>query len=232
FHHDYDNVPWGPMVDTQGGPGGSFNHTQLGGGEVFLKYNIFNPFEDPFGLSLGLSYDYRRAYRLDGAGINQDAVSPQLFLQKSMMDDRLQWAFKGKVEFEQRKSPGILEEEIAPDLATGISYKVKEHLWVGFEARYQSDFLSPEEFGVAEGNRSSWDWGEWTLGDQFQWGLYVGPSIHFDPDAPWWFTAGALWQVRGWSAEGSDASSNNKNWDEHEEAHIGVLFGYEWGGND
>lgn len=232
FHHDYDNVPWAPMVDTQGGPGGSYDNTQIGGWEGFLKYNLFNPFEDWMGVSLGISYDRRRAYRLDGARITQDAVSPILYLQKSFLDDRLQWAFKGKLEHEHRVSPGVLEEEIAPDLATGLSYGLTDELWIGVEARWQSDFLTPEEDGeIAPGaNRSSWDWGDYKWGDQFQWGLYVGPTIHWDPeDTEWWVTGGALWQVKGWSADGADASSGGKNWDEHEQVHVGILFGYEWG---
>jgi len=231
FHHNYDNVPWAPMVDTQGGPGGSFKDTSIGGWATFLKYNFTNPFEDWLGVSAALAYDRRYYYRLDHAEIDQDTLAPQIFLQKSLMDDRLQWAFRGVAEFEKRTSPGVLEEEIAFDLSTGLSYGLTDELWIGVETRWQSDFLSPEEDGnPPEGKPSNWDWGKWALGDQFQWGMYVGPTIHWDPaDTEWWVTGGALWQVAGWSADGPDASSAGKNWDEHEEAHVGILFGYEWG---
>ena len=100
------------------------------------------------GVAVGLSYERREYYRLDGAAIDQDSLVPQLYLQKSFMDDRLQWAFRGKAEFENRKSPGIIEKEIAFDLSTGLSYEVKDGLWVGFESRFQSDFLSPVENGL------------------------------------------------------------------------------------
>ncbi|MDF1814930.1 MAG: hypothetical protein P1V20_22190 [Verrucomicrobiales bacterium] len=234
FHHDYRNIPWAPMSDRQNG---SYTGTQLGGFEINTKYNILDPFEDCFGLSFGLAFEHRMAYRLDGSRIDQDSLVPQIFLQKSLMNDKLQLAFTGKLEFEQRKSLNLLEEEIAPDLAAGISYNVKKDIWVGFETRYQSDFLVPFEegayagFGPNAGNPSpsNWDWGEFALGDQFQHGWYVGPTVHWDPSCkPWWVTAGALWQFNGWSAEGSAAATNNKNWDEHEKVHVGITMGYEW----
>lgn len=240
FHHDFRDIPWGPM-NERGGPDvpntGSYTGTQLGGFELNTKYNIFDPFEDDFGLSLGLAYEHRMAYRLDGSRINQDSVVPILYLQKSLMDDKLQVAFKGKLEFEQRKGPGVLEEEIAPDLALGVSYNVRKDVWVGVESRWQSDFLAPFDTtggGYDPGaNPSNWDWGNLAFGDQFQWGLYVGPTIHWNPsEKPWWMTAGALWQVKGWSADGPAASSVGRDWDEHEQFHFGITFGYEWEPNE
>jgi len=229
FHHDYDNVEWGPMVDTQGGPNGSFEKTQFGGFEVSTKYQIWDAFDDPIGIALGLGYEHRRAYRLDGAGIDQDTIAPGLFLQESFLNDHLQVALSGKVEFERRKSPGVLEDEIAPDVALGVSYRLRDRLWLGLETRWQSDFLSPVEDGVAEGKESSWEIDELALGDQFQWGLYVGPSLHYESNHDWWVTVGALWQVAGWSADGAAASNQGKDWDEHERMHVGIILGYEWG---
>ncbi|MAB60020.1 MAG: hypothetical protein CMO46_05690 [Verrucomicrobiales bacterium] len=235
FHHDYTDVEWGPMVDTQGGPGGSFKDTQIGGWEINTKYAIKNAFEDDFGLSLGLGYEHRRAYRLDGGAIDQDTIAPQIYLQKSLMDDNLQVAFTGKLEFERRKSPdypalpSVLEDEIAPDLAVGVSYKLKDRTWIGLEMRYQSDFLSPEEDGnPPEGKPSSWDGGDVQFGDQFQYGLYVGPTFHYASPDNWWILAGALFQIKGWSADGLDASNDGRNWDEHEKVHLGLTLGYEW----
>ena len=228
FDHHYSDVEWAPMVDTQGGPGGSFDQTQIGGFEFGLKYNILSPFKDPVGLSLGLVYERRELYRLDGAEIDQNSYVPVIYLQKNWFDDTLIWSFRGKMELERRKSPGVLEEEIAFDLATGLSYRVAPNWYVGLEARWQSDFLSPEIDGnPPEGNPSSWDFGEFQLGDQFQQGLYVGPSVHYSqPD--WWLTVGALYQVWGWSAEGAAASNEGKNWDEHERLHIGFILGFEF----
>ena len=230
FDHHYRDVEWAPMVDTQGGPGGSFDKTQLGGIETGLKYNILSPFKDFIGLSLGFIYEHRQAYRLDGARINQDSYVPVLYLQKNWFDDTLVWAFRGKMELERRKSPGVLEEEIAFDLASGISYRIARNWFIGVEARWQSDFLSPEIDGnPPEGRPSSWDFGNFQLGDQFQQAYYVGPSVHYS-QKNWWVTVGALWQVWGWSADGPAASNQGKDWDEHERVHVGFIVGFEFGG--
>jgi hypothetical protein len=230
FDHHYSNVEWAPMVDTQGGPGGSFDKTQIGGFEIALKYNILSPFKDPFGLSLGFIYEHRQAYRLDGSEIDQNSYVPVIYLQKNWLDNTLVWAFRGKMELERRKSPGVLEEEIAFDLATGLSYRIAPNWFIGIEARWQSDFLSPEIDGnPPEGKPSSWDLGNLQLGDQFQQGLYVGPSIHYTQPG-WWVTVGALWQVYGTSADGLAASNQGKNWDEHERMHVGFILGFEFGG--
>jgi hypothetical protein len=228
FHHVYDNVEWAPYVDTQGGPGGSFNKAQVGGFQITGKYNVLNPFTNPIGMALGFSYDRRSAYRLDGAAIEQDSFIPRLFLQKNFLDDTLIWSMSGAWEFERRTSPGVLEEEMAPDVAMGISYRIRPNLYIGLETRFQSDFLTPKEEGVpVEGRISNWDLGDFRLGDQFQWGLYVGPSVHYS-QKNWWLTVGALMQVKGWSRDGPAASNQGKNWDEHERLHIGFILGYEF----
>ena len=229
FDHHYSNVQWAPMVDTQGGPDGSFDKTQVGGVEVSAKYNILSPYKDWIGLALGFSYEYRGAYRLDGADIDQHSLVPKIYLQKNWLDNTLVWAFQGKMELERRTSPGVLEEEIAFDLATGLSYRIAPKWFVGIEARWQSDFLSPEIDGnPPEGKPSSWDFGDFQLGDQFQYGLYVGPSVHY-AEENWWATLGVLWQVKGWSADGAEASNQGKDWDEHERVHAGFIIGFEFG---
>ncbi len=230
FDHHYSDVEWAPMVDTQGGPGGSFDKTQYGGFEVMAKYMILSPYKNFVGLSVGFAYENRQVYRLDGAEIEQDSYVPMIFLQKNWLDNTLTWSFTGKMELERRTSPGVLEEEIAFDLATGLSYRVAPNWFVGIEARWQSDFLSPEVDGnPPEGRPSSWDVGNMQLGDQFQQGLYVGPSVHHS-GRNWWITVGALYQVWGWSADGAAASRKGKNWDEHERVHVGFILGFEFGG--
>ena len=228
FHHKYSDVEWAPMVDTQGGPGGSFDKMQIGGFQTTLKYNVLNPFTNPVGLALGFTYDHRYAYRLDGASIEQDSYIPRLFIQKNFLDDTLVWSLSGAWELERRRSPGVLEEEMAPDVAMGVSYRIRPNLYIGLETRFQSDFLTPVIEGeVTEGKTSNWDLGDVRLGDQFQWGLYVGPAVHYS-QKNWWLTVGALWQVKGWSAEGPGASNQGRNWDEHERLHVGFIFGYEF----
>ena len=230
FHHDYSvNGPdLNPMFETQGEDGGSFRSTQVGGLEVSLKYNVLSNYKDPIGLAFGFAYEYRQRYRLDGSEIDQHSYVPVVYVQKNFLDDTLLLAFKGKLEFELRSSPGVKEEEIAPDLALGLSYRVAPKWFVGFEVRYQSDFLEPEE----EGAPPPTDYSEFTslndlrLGLQYQWAYYAGPSLHFS-QKEWWLTVGALWQIEGGGDVSNPSVRDGRVWDEHERLHIGVTLGLE-----
>ncbi|GAA6152268.1 DUF6662 family protein [Pseudoteredinibacter isoporae] len=240
FDHDYRVTDcMGPMIETQGGtctedeegvedPGPGFNDTQFGGYEIGLKYNILSPYKDDFGLSLGVGYERRDKYRLDGADIDQDSFTFTTYLQKDFLDDTLVFALNTKAEFERRKSPGVLEEEIAIDVSAGVSYRVAPNWFVGLEFRHQSDYLNPEEEGEFDPTlkRSSFDLSDFRVGTQHQNGNYLGPTIHY-AQKRWWVTAGALWQVAGGGSWHS-FSNNNRNWDEHERVHIGFIYGYEF----
>lgn len=231
FHHDYsvDDPDWNPMYETQGGEGGSFKDTQLAGFEATVKYNVLSPYKDAVGLSFGFSYEYRQVYRLDGAEIDQHSYVPIVYLQKNFLDDTLVLAFKGKLEFELRTSPGVKEEEIAPDLALGISYRVAPKWFVGLETRYQSDYLEPEE----EGAPPPTNYSEFTslndlrLGLQYQWAYYAGPTLHY-AQKEWWITAGILWQIEGGGDESNPTIRDGKSWDEHERRHVGLTIGLEF----
>lgn len=231
FHHDYavETDDLQPMFDTQGGAGGSFEDTQIGGIETSLKYNLLSAYKDAVGLSLGFAYEYRDVYRLDGAAIDQHSFVPILYLQKNFLDDTLVVALRTKVELELRSSPGVKEEEIAPDVSLGISYRVSPRWFLGAEARYQSDFLEPEE----EGEPPPEDPSEFTspanfrVGLQYQWAYYAGPTVHF-ANKEWWLTAGALWQIEGGGDESNPSVRGGKVWDEHEEVHVGVAVGFEF----
>ena len=228
FHHDYDGIEVGndPVHETQEANGGSVNDTTYGGFEVKMKYNIFSPYKDWAGVSVGFAYEKRNRYRLDGAKINQDSMVPMLFVQKNFLDDTLVFAFTGKMELERRKSPGVLEEEIAFDVSAGVSYRFAPKWYIGAEFRSQSDYLCVEEDGVQEPGKhcSSWDLTNPKLGSQFQHGEYIGPSIHYAEER-WYATAGVLYQIVGGGAKES-FSRDGKNFDEHEKWHVGFSVGY------
>lgn len=230
FHHDYDGIEVGndPVHETQEANGGSVSEFNYGGFQLFTKYNILSPYKDWMGLSIGIGYEKRNRYRLDGAKINQDSYTPQLFLQKNFLDDTLVVAFRGIMEFERRKSGGdtVLEEEIAFDVSMGISYRFAPKWFVGFEFRSQSDYLCVQENGVQESGKhcSSWDFSNPKLGSQFQHGEYIGPSIHYGEER-WYVTTGVLYQIVGGGAKES-FSRDGKNYDEHEKWHLGFSVGY------
>jgi hypothetical protein len=233
FRHDYSNVEWAPINENA-----SFHKTQFAGYELALKYNFLSPYKDALGLAVGMAYERRTHYRLDGAPIAQDSFVPSLYLQKNFLDNLLVIAWSTKLEFERRKSPGVLEEEIAVDSALGVSYRIAPHWYAGAEIRYQSDFLNPQIYDEA-GNpgfdsqgfeagysRSSFDLFDWRLGSQYQYGTYFGPSLHYGAQK-WWATTSLLYQVKG----GGDSSRNpsiidGHNWDEHERYHFGLVVGF------
>ncbi|MGJ8678348.1 MAG: DUF6662 family protein [Akkermansiaceae bacterium] len=230
FNHKYsvDDDTVDPTFETQGGADGKFSETNLGGFEFGLKYNILSPYKDAFGLSVGFAFEHRDYYRLDGAAIDQDSFVPKLYLQKNFLDDTLITTINAKVEFERRKAGNVLEEEIALDLSAGIAYRFAPNWFVGLEARYQSDYLSPQEDGEFEegAQPSSFDLTDFTWGSQYQYGTYLGPSIHYG-DEKWWITGSVLFQVQGGGNEGRNASiSGGKSYDEHERVHYGVTVGW------
>jgi hypothetical protein len=230
FDHDYavENPELNPMFETQGGEGGSFDRTQVGGFELGLKYNVLSVYKDPVGLSFGFAYENRNKYRLDGSDINQDSFVFTTYLQKNFLDNTLQLVANLKMEFERRNSPGVLEEEIAFDGALGIAYRFKPKWSVGMEFRHQSDYLNPQEDGVfnPELDRSSFDLTDFRIGSQHQRGNYVGPSLHY-AQKEWWVTGGILWQVAGGGSPFS-LSYGDRNWDEHERVHAGLTIGFEF----
>ena len=231
FDHDYSttNPDLQPFFDTQGGAGGRFKKTQIGGIDAGFKYNILSPYKDPIGMAVSVEWDHRFKYRLDGGPINQDAVEVQLHLQKNFLNDQLVVAFSPKIEWEDRKSPGVIEKEIALDITAGVSYRVAPKLYVGGEFRHQSDYLSPfntdttsPDFGYDPNlNPTKFPF---KFGSQYQNGNYIGPTVHY-ADKKFWVTAGVLWQISG----GGKFAFNRdgKNVDEHEKVHAGLTFGLE-----
>lgn len=230
FHHDYsvDDPDLNPMFETQGGASERFRDTQFAGYELGMKYNVLSNYKSPIGLAFGLAYERRDRYRLDGSAIDQDSFEVSAYLQKNFLDDTLMFVLTPRIELERRKSPGVLEEEIAFSLAAGMTYRVRPNLYLGLEFRHQSDYLNPQEDGEfnPELNRSSFDLFDFRLGSQHQRGNYFGPTAHLAMKE-WWVTGGILWQVRGGGSPFS-YSRNHRNFDEHEKVHVGLAVGYEF----
>ncbi len=229
FNHDYsvDDENLNPMFESQGGLGETFSDTQYAGFELSGKYNLLSAYKDAMGVAIGLGYERREKYRLDGADIDQDSITVTGYFQKNWLDDTLVLAITPKIEFERRKSPGVLEEEIALDAAAGISWRFRPNWYAGLEYRHQSDYLNPQIDGEfnPELERSSFDLTDFRVGSQHQRGNYLGPVFHY-ADERWWGTAGILWQVRGGGSQFS-YSRNHRNFDEHEKRHIGLTVGFE-----
>lgn len=227
FDHDYStsNPDLQPFFDTQGGADGSFSKTSIAGYEIGAKFNLLSPYKDKVGLAVSVAWDHRDKYRLDGASIDQDALELTFHVQKNFLDNQLIFAFSPKIEWEDRKSPGVREKEIALDIAMGGSYRVAPNWYVGAEFRHQSDYLSPLDTTTGEYDpdlaRSKFPF---HFGSQYQNGNYLGPTVHY-ARARWWVTGGFLWQVFG----GGKFAFNRdgRNVDEHEKYHAGLTFSLE-----
>jgi len=232
FDHNYSLNDEGnnPMYETQEANGGDYNKTRYGGYEVALKYNVLSPYKDALGLSIGFAFEDRDRYRLDGAQIDQQSYATTIFTQKNWLDDRLTLAVNWKTELERRKSgaDSTLEEEIAFDVSAGLSYRFIPKHFLGIELRTQSDYLSPSENGEKEADlqSSNFDLLDMQLGTRHQIAWYAGPTYHY-AEKNWWLTAGILFQFEG---DGSAHAFNRdgKNYDEHEDVHIGLFYGYEF----
>lgn len=228
FNHNYSttNPDLQPFYDTQGGEGGRFRNTAIGGFELGGKYNILSPYKDPIGLSTTLAYDHRFKYRIDGADINQDSIEFSIQFQKNLFNDQLILAFSPKIEWEHRLSPGIEEKEISLDLAAGISYRFAPKWFIGAEFRHQSDYLSPLDTttGEYDPNLRPTNF-PFDFGSQYQNGNYAGPTIHYAAK-DWWATAGILWQFAGGGTYAFNR--DGRNVDEHEKVHIGLILATEF----
>lgn len=231
FVHDYmvQTDELAPMSDS----GNKNRHysADFGGYELTLKYNVLSPYKDAFGLSFGLGYENRTKYRLDGADILQDSYTATVFAQKNYLQDTLTFALNWKTEFEERRAAEVYEEEIAFDVSAGVSYRVKPKHFVGLEFRHQSDYLSPKENGEYADSTlrpsSFKNFPTVILGTQHQNGNYVGPTYHY-AEQNWWITAGVLFQIHGDGAAPGASNTHGRNYDEHEEVHLALIYGYEF----
>jgi hypothetical protein len=233
YGHNYsvEDPDLNPMFETQTAAGGRFNKSQYAGYSYNTKYNILSPYKDFIGLSVGFQFQGLEQYRLDGGDIEQKSYIPKIWLQKNWLDDTLTVAINFQTEFERRKSPGILEEEIAFDGSIGVSYRVAPKHFIGFEYRRQEDHLSPFNTETGQYDEpslkpSEFDLTNIKLGSRHQYGQYIGPSYHY-AERSWWATVGILMQVSGGGSEFA-YNRGSLNLDEHEKYHIGLIFGYEF----
>ena len=227
YNHDYSttNPDLQPLFDTQGGTGGRFRKTSIAGIDVGLKYNILSPYKDPIGLAASVEYDHRFKYRIDGASIKQNEVDLVIHFQKNFLNNQLVFAVTPKIEWEDRRSPGIIEKEISIDVAAGLSYRVAPRWYVGAEFRHQSDYLSPYDTVTQRYDpnlRPSKL--PFKFGSQYQNGNYGGPVVHYATQK-WWATVGVLWQFSG----GGEFAFNRNglNVDEHEKVNLALTIGLE-----
>ena len=216
YYHNFKNINSEPFTDASNNPR-RVNRVSFGGVDVETKYMLLSPFKDALGLAVGLEYEYRERYRIDGSAISQHSLVPKIYVQKNFLDDTLIISASAAMEFERRTfdADQTLEKEISFDAALGVAYRVAPRWYVGLEGRIQADFL--------DAGFNSFD--SLKLGQNFQYGLYVGPSLHYSAER-WWATLSVLPQVFGGPDRGEPSSENGFHFEEHEQVHIRLEVGY------
>ena len=216
YYLNYRGVSGDTFADANGNPR-NVNKFSFGGVDVETKYMVFSPYKDKLGLALGLEYEYRQTYRINGDGVSQHSVTPKIYLQKNFLDDTLVFAGSLGMEFEHRtfNADGSIENEISYDGALGVSYRVAPRWYVGLEGRVQADFL---DAGFTSLNSLR-------LGYNNQFGVYVGPSLHYSAER-WWFTFSVLPQVFGGPDKHQPDSTGGFHFEEHEKVHVRLEVGF------
>lgn len=217
YYHRFESISTGPFADEAGNPR-SVNRFSLGGVDVETKYLVLSPYKDVFGLALGFEYEYRQRYRIDGSKISQHSFVPKFYFQKNYLDDTLITVASLGIEFERRHfddADNTLEEEISWDGALGVAYRIAPRWYVGVEGRVQADFL---EAGFNSFNSLN-------FGDNFQYGVYVGPSLHYGTER-WWATVSVLPQVFGGPERHEPGSTGGFHFEEHEKLHVRLDVGF------
>ncbi len=234
YRHDYEvfDADLQPYLQTQGGLGSRFSSTQFGGYEIGLKYNIFSPYKDALGLSVGTSYENRRTNSLDGSSIDQDVLSLTTFFQQNYLDATVAVALSPKLQYKRKSTPAGAEEELALDIAAGIAYRITPGWFIGLEYRHQSDYRNPYSAGGFDPNLQTTNISlsdlSFSVGSQYQRGNYIGPTVHYASQG-WWATLGALYQFEGQGIAPGVNNTAGRNWNEQERWHIGMILGWEFG---
>ena len=216
YYQRFKGINSEPFTDANG-DARNLNQSSFGGVDVETKYMLLSPYKEKFGLALGLEYEYRERYRIDGSKISQHSIVPKLYLQKNFLGDTLIVAGSLGVEFERRHfkdADNTLEEEISWDGAIGVTYRFAPRWYVGVEGRVQADFL--------EAGFNSFD--SPNFGRNFQYGVYVGPSLHYSTQR-WWTTFSVLPQVFGGPERNEPSSTGGFHFEEHEKVHVRLEIG-------
>lgn len=148
-----------------------------------FKYQLSSPEHDRLGFAIYAEPGWSRIHKVTGARADEYELELKAILQKNFAHDRLAWAANLTLEPEWEReheeiAPGVIssstERELALEIATGLSYNVAKHWWIGAEGRYHSVYP---------------DWSHGLRRENYA--IYAGPSVHFDA-GEWAVTA--TWQ--------------------------------------
>jgi hypothetical protein len=177
-------------------------------------YQIADP-KEGFGLALYAEPAWSRISKVKGEKADEFELELKAIVQKNFLGDRLVWASNLTLEPEWEReheevAPGIVqrktEKELAIEVATGLSYRVRPRWWVGVEGRCHSVYP------------------DWTNGlHRENYAVYAGPTVHYD-GGEWSVTA--TWQPQLFGAPTERGSSLEL--DDHEKREFRLKLSYEF----
>lgn len=180
-----------------------------------FNYRLFNPERDRFGLAFYAEPGWSRISTVTGERARELELELKMVAQKNFAGDRLVWAANLTLEPEWEReqeevAAGIIEhkveQELALELASGLSYEVASKMWLGAEGRYHS--LYPD----------------WTDGlHRESYAVYAGPSVHYD-GGKWGVTA--TWQPQLFGSPNKPGS--RLELDDHEKREMRLKLNYDF----
>ena len=145
-----------------------------------FKYQFRSPKNGRLGIALYAEPGWSRISKVTGENADEYELELKAIVQKNLAHDRLVWAANLTLEpeWEHEHNPSPIadetEKELGIEVATGLSYNVARHWWLGAEGRYHSVYP------------------DWTHGlHRENYAIYAGPSVHYEA-GEWAVTA--TWQ--------------------------------------
>jgi opacity protein-like surface antigen len=153
-----------------------------------FKYQLRAPEHGRLGVAIYAEPGWSRISKVTGEKAREFELELKTIVQKNLAGDRLVWAANLTLEPEWEReheelAPAIVssktKQELALELATGLSYRVTPELWLGVEGRYHSVYP------------------DWTHGlHRENYAVHAGPSVHYAA-GEWSVTATWLPQLFG-----------------------------------
>jgi len=178
-------------------------------------YQLRAPTKGRVGFALYAEPGWSRISKVKGEKTREFELELKAIVQKNFLADRLVWAGNLTLEPEWEREheeivPGMVrpktEQELALELATGLSYRVAPRFWLGLEGRYHSVYPN------------------WTHGlHRENYAVYAGPSVHYD-GGKWSVTATWLPQLFG----APNGRGSSLELDDHERRELRLKFSYEF----
>ena len=121
------------------------NRFGVNGTSFELKYQIFNPYQDRFGLSLYFEPGYKTIKRTSGDRHDEIEMETKLIFQKNFCSNRLITVLNYTIEPEFEKDPGGRWETNLPmEWGAGVSWRFAENWFLGVETRLDTEFVDAD----------------------------------------------------------------------------------------